>query len=65
MKNVKLSAYECKVIAEALDPYKICRAGCYCDYKRERNCFAENENGVPYCKMMKAIDNILKKIDEI
>ena len=62
-KIIELTEYECNLILFALKQRKICSSFCYQRYD-EAKCFEENEDGTSKCEMIRAIEEIRKKIGE-
>lgn len=61
MKTVTLTAFEIRLILEALNPSRICNAACFCDYKQDL-CNQYNKKGQPRCKLVRAIQSIEDKL---
>lgn len=61
MKTIKLTKFECDVIADALDEYKLCEATCYCNYKTDM-CNKMDSDGNWRCELKRAINDIVRKL---
>lgn len=67
MIKIDLTLNEARVIQDALDATSLCRSGCYMGYKSKDKdlCFKLNKSGNYRCKLMREIDSINCKIEEV
>lgn len=65
--KIDLTLNEARVIQDALDATSLCRSGCYMGYKSGDKdlCFKLDKDGDWFCKLMRKIDSINSKLEDV